>query len=147
MALPSYSYHQPGQEKKTSSACCSLSCLKFFLYMYNIVLLLFGLSGLAVGLWTLLDRGQFLSLLTSSTYHISGILVLVSGVLVVGITVLGCCGISREGKGLIIAYSGLLAITIMVQVAVGVTAYLYRAKVGSQKIRPNSQVLLRCTKS
>lgn len=134
MALPSYSYHQPGQEKKGSSDCCSLSCLKFFLYMYNIVLLLFGLSGLAVGLWTLLDRGQFLSLLTSSTYHISGILVLVSGVLVVGITVLGCCGISREGKGLILAYSGLLAFTIIVQVAVGVTAYLYRAKVHQELV-------------
>ena len=130
MALPSYTYHHPGQEKKAGSDCCSLSCLKFFLYMYNILLLLFGLSGLAVGLWTLLDRGQFLSLLTSSTYHISGILVLVSGVMVVGITVLGCCGISREGKGLILAYSGLLALTIIVQVAVGVTAYLYRAKVG-----------------
>jgi len=134
MALPSYSYHQPGQEKKTGSDCCSLSCLKFFLYIYNILLLLFGLSGLAVGLWTLLDRGQFLSLLTSSTYHISGILVLVSGILVVGITVLGCCGISREGRGLILAYCGLLAFTIIVQVAVGITAYLYRAKVHQELV-------------
>jgi len=134
MALPSYSYHQPGGEKKTSSDCCSLSCLKFFLYMYNIVLLLFGLSGLAVGLWTLLDRGQFLSLLTSSTYHITGILVLLSGVVVVAITVLGCCGISREGKGMIVAYSALLATTIVVQVAVGITAYLYRARVHQELV-------------
>jgi len=134
MALPSYSYHQPGLEKKTSSQCCSLSCLKFFLYMYNIVLLLFGLSGLAVGLWTLLDRGQFLSLLTSSTYHISGVLVLLSGLVVVGITVLGCCGISREGRGMILAYSALLAMTIVVQVAVGITAYMYRAKVHQELV-------------
>ena len=74
MAMPGYSYHQPGKEKKESDECCSLSCLKFFLYMYN--------------------------------------------------TVLGCCGISREGKALMLAYSALLALTIMVQVAVGITAYI-----------------------
>jgi len=132
--MPSYSYHQPGKEKKESDECCSLSCLKFFLYIYNIILLLFGLSGLAVGLWTLIDRGQFLSLLTSSTYHIAGILVLVSGGLVVIITVIGCCGISREGKGIILAYGSLLALTIVIQVAVGVTAYLYREKVHNELV-------------
>ena len=83
MALPSYSYHQPGMDKKIRSECCLLSCLKFFLYMYN--------------------------------------------------TVLGCCGISREGKALILAYSALLALTIMVQVAVGITAY-HRAKVHQELV-------------
>jgi hypothetical protein len=35
--------------------CCSLSCLKFSLYIYNIVALVSGLALLAVSLWILLD--------------------------------------------------------------------------------------------
>ena len=56
----------PGAGKGGPGGSCSLSCLKFSLYCYNILLLIFGLAGLCVGLWSLVDRGQFLSLLTSS---------------------------------------------------------------------------------
>ena len=44
-------YLQEGGE----DGCCSLSCLKFSLYIYNIVALVSGLCLLAVSLWILLD--------------------------------------------------------------------------------------------
>jgi len=132
MAVSSYGYHQPGTEvdpSKARSQPCSLSCLKFSLYCYNILLLMFGLAGLSVGLWSLVDRGQFLSLLTTSIFQVSGIVILLSGCLVVTITLLGCCGISRESQHLILTYSGLLAITVLLQSSIGVTAYIYREQV------------------
>merc|ERR1711874_875019 len=73
-SLSNYDYHQPGEERelrKGRSEPCSLSCLKFSLYCYNILLLLFGLAGLSAGLWSLVDRGQFLSLLTSLNKSVS----------------------------------------------------------------------------
>ena len=95
------SYHQPGEEpglRKGGPTSWSLSCLKFSLYCYNIILLIFGLAGLCVGLWSLVDRGQFLSLLTTTIFQVSGVVILLSGSLVITITLLGCCGISRESN-------------------------------------------------
>ena len=129
---PNCDYHQPGQEGKMTkrgSFLCSLSCLKFSLYCYNILLLMFGLAGLCLGLWSLVDRGQFLSLLTTSVFQVSGLVILVSSSLVVLITLLGCCGISRESHQVILTYSGLLALTVLLQSTIGITAYIYRDQV------------------
>ena len=127
------SYHQPGEDpgagKGGPGRSCSLSCLKFSLYCYNILLLIFGLAGLSVGLWSLVDRGQFLSLLTTSIFQVSGVVILLSGCLVVSITLLGCCGISRESKAMILTSSGLLALTVLLQLTIGSTAYIYREQV------------------
>ena len=126
------SYHQPGEEaglSKGGSTSCSLSCLKFSLYCYNILLLMFGLAGLCLGLWSLVDRGQFLSLLTTSIFQVSGVVILLSGCLVITITLLGCCGISRESNTMILTYSGLLALTVLIQSVIGITAYIYREQV------------------
>ena len=133
------SYHQPGEEPglgKAGPASCSLSCLKFSLYCYNILLLVFGLAGLCVGLWSLVDRGQFLSLLTTTIFQVSGVVILLSGCVVITITLLGCCGISRESNTMILTYSGLLAITVLLQSTIGITAYIYREQV----TRPRSTV-------
>ena len=130
--ISSYGYHQPGNELETSKARsepCSLSCLKFSLYCYNILLLMFGLAGLCLGLWSLVDRGQFLSLLTTSIFQVSGVVILLSGCLVITITLLGCCGISRESNTMILTYSGLLALTVLIQSVIGITAYIYREQV------------------
>ena len=135
MAIPDYSYHQPGKEgNKRSSFECSLPCLKFSLYCYNILLLMFGLAGLSVGLWTIIDRGQILSLLTSSVYHVSGGIIIVSGSIIILITVLGCCGISRERNKMILLYGCLLAITVLIQCTIGVTAYFYKEQVCNRRI-------------
>ena len=127
------SYHQPGEEpglgKGGPGGSCSLSCLKFSLYCYNILLLIFGLAGLSVGLWSLVDRGQFLSLLTTAIFQVSGVVITLSGCLVLSITLLGCCGISRESKAMILTYSGLLTLTVLLQLTIGSTAYIYREQV------------------
>jgi hypothetical protein len=50
----------------------------------------------------------------------------VSGVLVLVVTLVGCCGISRESHSLVLTYSALLSIVFLAEVAAGVMAYLYR---------------------
>jgi len=136
MAVPDYSYHRAGLEDipdkgKGAAAGCSLSlaCLKFSLYCYNILLLMFGLGGLSVGLWTLIDRGQFLSLLTNTVYQVTGLVIILTAALLILITVLGCCGISRESERMITVYGSLLTLMVLVQCTIGVTAYFYKDQV------------------
>jgi len=135
MAVPDYSYHRaglgdgPDKGSSASGLSLSLTCLKFGLYCYNILLLLFGLCGLSIGLWSLIDRGQFLSLLTNTVHQISGLVIVLTGALVILITVLGCCGISRESKRMITVYWILLGLMVLVQCIIGVSAYFYKDQV------------------
>lgn len=130
MALSDYSYQKARTEDgKSSKPNCSLSCLKFSLYCYNVLLLIFGLSGFCVGLWSILDRGQFFSLLTTSVYQVSGAIIIITGCFIILITVIGCLGISRESNQMILTYGCLLSLTILVQCTIGVTAYFYRDQV------------------
>merc|ERR1711936_953586 len=99
------SLEQRGRPREAPSSAPSPASSS--LYCYNILLLVFGLAGLCVGLWSLVDRGQFLSLLTTSIFQVSGVVILLSGCLVITITLLGCCGISRESNTMILVYSGL----------------------------------------
>ena len=139
MAVPDYSYHRAATgagEDKRPLVSCSLACLKFSLYCYNILLLVFGLAGLSVALWTLIDRGQFLALVLASSgvYRVSGGALLATSCAVLGLTLLGCCGISRESRALVLVYGWLLAAMVLVQCATAVTAYLYRDQVRPRPI-------------
>ena len=49
-----------------------------------------------------------------------------SGVLVLVVTLVGCCGISRESHSLVLTYSFLLSLVFLAEVGAGVMAYLYR---------------------
>ena len=50
----------------------------------------------------------------------------VTGVLVLVVTLVGCCGISRESHSLVLTYSLLLSLVFLAEVGAGVLAYLYR---------------------
>jgi len=48
------------------------------------------------------------------------------GVLVLVVTLVGCCGISRESHSIVFTYSLLLSVIFLAEVGAGVLAYLYR---------------------
>lgn len=53
---------------------------------------------LGVGVWTVVEKGNYLSLLTSSTFAVSAYTLIVAGGLVVVTGFLGCCAVIREQK-------------------------------------------------
>lgn len=53
---------------------------------------------LGVGVWTLVEKGNYLSLLTSSIFAVSAYTLIVAGGLVVVTGFLGCCAVIREQK-------------------------------------------------
>ena len=62
-------------------------------------------------------------------HQISGLVIILTGALVILITVLGCCGISRESERMITVYWILLGLMVLVQCIIGVTAYFYKDQV------------------
>lgn len=57
---------------------------------------------LAVGVWTLAEKSDYISLLDSSLYSASAWILIAAGLLVVVTGVVGCCAVLRETRSLLI---------------------------------------------
>lgn len=57
-----------------------------------------GVAVLGVGVWTLVEKSDYLSLLASSTFAASACILVVAGSLVVVTGYLGCCAVIREQR-------------------------------------------------
>lgn len=57
---------------------------------------------MAVGIWTLVDKSDYISLLSSSTYTVAAYILIGAGAIVVVTGMLGCCATIREQRGLLI---------------------------------------------
>ncbi|KAF7461337.1 Hypothetical predicted protein [Marmota monax] len=85
-------------EKK---ATCGTVCLKYLLFTYNCCFWLAGLAVMAVGIWTLALKSDYISLLASSTYLATAYILVVAGVVVMVTGVLGCCATFKERRNLL----------------------------------------------
>ena len=72
------------------------------------VLQLSGGGVLAVGLWTVLYKHDYVPLLTTVTYALTAYVLILAGGLVLVVAVIGCCGVWRENRCLLLVVSTLL---------------------------------------
>lgn len=61
-----------------------------------------GGAVMAVGIWTLVDKSDYISLLSSSTYTVAAFILIGAGAVVMFTGMLGCCATIREQRGLLI---------------------------------------------
>lgn len=57
---------------------------------------------LAVGVWTLVVKSDYISLLNSSFYSASAYILIAAGVVVIVTGIIGCCATLKEMKSLLI---------------------------------------------
>ena len=69
------------------------------------LLQLSGIAVLGVGIWTVADKQQYVSLLTNATYELAAWVLIVAGCLVFVATVIGCLGVLRENRFLLLVVS------------------------------------------
>lgn len=56
---------------------------------------------MAVGIWTLVEKSDYISLLSSKTYAASAYILILAGVIVMVTGVLGCCATFKEQRRLL----------------------------------------------
>ncbi|GLV37098.1 Tetraspanin 74F [Carabus blaptoides fortunei] len=120
------------RRKTRDSDCCSVNFLIYVLYLFNVIFLLAGLAVLGVGIWTILDRHQYVSLLTSATYSAVAYILVCAGALVVIVTIIGCCALSKENRPLIICFTFSLLLIFLIEAMVGILAYAYKEQVQTE---------------
>ncbi|XP_021119685.1 EF-hand calcium-binding domain-containing protein 4A isoform X1 [Heterocephalus glaber] len=116
-------------EKQTP---CGTVCLKYLLFTFNCCFWLAGLAVMAVGIWTLALKSDYISLLASSTYLATAYILVVAGVVVMVTGVLGCCATFKERRNLLRLYFILLLIIFLLEIIAGVLAYVYYQQLNTE---------------
>ncbi|XP_053175502.1 CD151 antigen [Scomber japonicus] len=106
------------------SPTCGTICLKYLLFLFNILFWLAGGTVLAVGVWTLMEKSDYISLLNSSFYSASAYILIVAGLIVIVTGIIGCCATLKEMKSLLIVYLVLLLCIFLLEIIAGVLAYI-----------------------
>lgn len=109
-------------DEKTNT--CGTICLKYLLFTFNLLFWLAGGAVMAVGLWTIVEKSDYISLLSSSYYSVSAYILIAAGGIVVMTGIIGCCATLTETKSLLIVYFVLLLCIFLLEITAGVLAYI-----------------------
>ncbi|XP_043403870.1 CD151 antigen isoform X3 [Chelonia mydas] len=109
-------------EKKET---CGTICLKYLLFIFNFFFWLAGGAVMAVGIWTLAEKSDYISLLSSNTYMATAYILVVAGIVVMITGILGCCATFKERRNLLRVYFILLLCIFLLEIIAGILAYIY----------------------
>ncbi|XP_077423744.1 CD151 antigen isoform X2 [Vanacampus margaritifer] len=129
------------ETRRENSNGCGTICLKYILFIVNILFLLAGGAVLAVGVWTLVEKSDYISLLNSSFYTASAYIVITAGAVVIVTGIIGCCATLREIKCLLIVYLVLLLCFFVLEIVVGVLACISYQEL-DEELRQNLKVTM-----
>ncbi|KAM9334475.1 tetraspanin-11 [Symphorus nematophorus] len=107
-------------------------CLKYLLFVFNFLFWVGGAAVLGVGVWTLVEKSDYLSLLASSTFAVSAYILILAGSLVVVTGFLGCCAVIREQRGCLSTYFCCLLVIFLIELVAGVLAYVYYQRLSEE---------------
>nr|XP_048679453.1 tetraspanin-11 isoform X5 [Caretta caretta] len=82
--------------------------LKYLLFVFNFFFWVGGAAVMAVGIWTLVEKSDYLNILASSTFAVSACILIFAGGLVMITGFLGFCAIIREQRSCLSALSQVL---------------------------------------
>ncbi|XP_007935261.2 tetraspanin-11 [Orycteropus afer afer] len=106
--------------------------LKYLLFVFNFFFWVGGAAVMAVGIWTLVEKSGYLSILASSTFAASAYILIFAGALVMVTGFLGFGAIIREQKSCLSTYFCLLLVIFLVELVAGVLAHVYYQKLSDE---------------
>merc|ERR1712002_1024597 len=126
-------------EKKNST--CDIKCLKATLLAFNFIFILGGAVAMAVGLYTVLKKMDYVAVLESGEYLAIVFLLIIAGALVLLTGILGCLGALQRNPKLLTAYFVLLLVIFLAEFVAGILAFVYRDSIES-KLRDDLKATL-----
>ncbi|XP_008310355.1 CD151 antigen isoform X2 [Cynoglossus semilaevis] len=127
------------ENRRVKKQTCGTICLKYLLFLFNILFWLAGGAVLAVGVWTLTEKSDYISLLNSSFYSASAYILIAAGVIVIVTGMIGCCATLKEMRSLLIVYLILLLCIFLLEIVAGLLAYIKYQEL-DEELRQNLKV-------
>ncbi|XP_073743119.1 tetraspanin-11 isoform X2 [Callorhinus ursinus] len=106
--------------------------LKYLLFVFNFFFWVGGAAVMAVGVWTLVEKSGYLSVLASSTFAASAYILIFAGALVMVTGFLGFGAIIREDRSCLSTYFCLLLVIFLVELVAGVLAHMYYQRLSDE---------------
>jgi len=106
---------------------CATSLVKYIVFLFNLAFVLLAIAFIAVGVVVKLDIGEITDHVNNTSnlnLAVAPVLLIVVGCLIFVVAFLGCCGAVRESNCMLITYAIILLILFIVQIALGVYAFL-----------------------
>jgi len=121
----------PGKNRRPSrdDGCCSVSFLKYVLFIFNFLFYLSGMCILAAGLWTIFTKTNYISLLSTHTFLTTTYALVLAGVLVLLVGIIGCCGVLKEHRCSLLWFCFLLLLIFLVESVTGALAFIYSEQI------------------
>lgn len=119
-------------KKSKSEGCCSVDFLKYLLFIYNFVLLMAGIAVLGIGIWTVIEKHHYVSLLSTITYVSIAYLLIIAGAIVLLVTFVGCVGVWREDRWALLIYTFMLLLIFLMEAVSGIIAYVYQEQLRTE---------------
>ncbi|XP_031537890.1 leukocyte antigen CD37 isoform X4 [Vicugna pacos] len=109
------------QEKMSAQDGC-LSLIKYLLFVFNLFFFVFGSLIFCFGIWILIDKTSFVSFvgLSFMPLQIWSKALAISGILTMGLALLGCVGALKEFRCLLGLYFGTLLLLFATQITLGI---------------------------
>ncbi|XP_020950388.1 leukocyte antigen CD37 isoform X4 [Sus scrofa] len=110
-----------GKEKMSAQASC-LSFIKYLLFVFNLFFFVLGSLIFCFGIWILIDKTSFVSFVGLSfvPLQIWSKALAISGILTMGLALLGCVGALKEFRCLLGLYFGALLLLFATQITLGI---------------------------
>lgn len=108
---------------------CSCT-VKFLMVVFNAICSLAGIAILVVGVVMKTRSHSFRHLMPEQVASTS-IALIILGVIIFMIPFFGCCGAVREDTCMVKTYGIALLVILICEIAVGITAFVYRTQVGN----------------
>lgn len=102
------------------SLSADLVCIKYITLLVNLLFLITGAFLIGFGAYAMSHGVDGLSSVTISA------LIITLGCLVFIVSAFGCLGAAKENRGLLMVYSTLVLIFILIEIALGITAWVKR---------------------
>nr|KAF6273699.1 CD37 molecule [Pipistrellus kuhlii] len=120
MSLVTTNSKAPRSTMAAQDSCLSL--IKYLLFVFNLFFFVLGSLIFCFGIWILVDKTSFVSFvgLSFMPLQIWSKALAVSGVLTMGLALLGCVGALKELRCLLGLYFGMLLLLFVTQITLGI---------------------------
>ncbi|XP_045387148.1 leukocyte antigen CD37 [Lemur catta] len=107
-----------------------LSLIKYFLFVFNLFFFVLGSLIFCFGIWILIDKTSFVSFVGLSfvPLQIWSKILAISGILTMGLALLGCVGALKELRCLLALYFGMLLLLFATQITLGILISTQRVR-------------------
>uniref|UniRef100_A0A9L0T9W8 Tetraspanin-9 n=2 Tax=Equus TaxID=9789 RepID=A0A9L0T9W8_HORSE len=128
--------------KKCNMARGCLCCLKYMMFLFNLIFWLCGCGLLGVGIWLSVSQGNFATFSPSFPSLSAANLVIAIGTIIMVTGFLGCLGAIKENKCLLLSFFVVLLIILLAELILLILFFVYMDKVSENAKKDLKEGLL-----